>query len=56
MARGGLLTLDQAGALASAWYGPDRRAPDWRRRTLEEVEDLFLSLGLVGEFWSLRAS
>jgi hypothetical protein len=54
--RGALLSLDQGWRLAQAWYGPDRREPDWRRKTVEEVEALFLELGLTEPFWSLRAN
>jgi len=56
MARGGALSLDQAWRLARAWYGPDRRAPQWRRRSIEEAEALFAELGLISPFWHLRAS
>ena len=52
--RGALLTLDQAWGLARAWYSEDRRDPGWRRKTLEEIEPLFGSLGLTSAFWSLR--
>ncbi len=51
--RGATLTLDQAWRLAQAWYGPDRRDPAWRRKTVAEAEALFASLGLTGAFWSL---
>jgi hypothetical protein len=54
--RGVVLTPEQAWQLAEAWYGPDRRAPEWRRRTLEETEALFADLGLTGVFWNLRPS
>jgi hypothetical protein len=30
-------------------------APDWRRRTPEEAEAVFASLGLTGEFWRLTS-
>jgi len=52
--RGGILSLDQGWRLAQAWYGPDRRVPEWRRKTVEEAEALFEELGLKGEFWRLR--
>lgn len=50
--RGALLTLEQLWGLASAWYR-DRMTPDWRRRTPEEAQAVFDSLGLAGQFWSL---
>ena len=52
--RGGTLTLEQGWRLAHAWYSPDRREPDWRRKTVDEVEALFAELGLTSDFWRLR--
>ena len=52
--RGGLLSLDQTNRLAQAWYGPDRREPTWRRKTVDETEALLAELGLTSPFWSLR--
>jgi hypothetical protein len=54
-ARGATLTLDQQWELARIWYA-DRMAPDWRRRTPEEAEAVFASLGLTGEFWRLTGT
>lgn len=54
MPRGGVLTLEQAWRLASAWFAADRAAPDWHRPPVDEVEALFASLGLPGDFWRLR--
>ena len=51
---GALLSLEQAWRLALAWYGPDRREPAWRRKTVEEIEALFEDLGLTSPFWNLR--
>jgi hypothetical protein len=51
--RGANLTADQLWGLASAWYG-NRMDPDWRRRTAEEAEAVFASLGLTVDFWRLR--
>ncbi len=53
MVRGGTMTPDTCWQLAHAWYGPDRRRPEWRRRTQAEAQELFRSLGLTGPFWSL---
>jgi hypothetical protein len=52
--RGGILSLETGWKLAQAWYGPDRREPNWRRRTVEEAEELFGQLGLTSPFWALR--
>ena len=43
--RGAVLSLDLGWKLAQAWYGPDRRDPAWRRRTVDETETLFSELG-----------
>ncbi|MGH2711322.1 MAG: hypothetical protein ACRDH9_08990 [Actinomycetota bacterium] len=50
--KAGVLTLEQLWGLASVWYR-GRTSPDWRRRTAEEAETVFSSLGLTGEFWRL---
>jgi hypothetical protein len=55
IATGATLTLGQQWELARLWYA-DRLAPDWRRRTPEEAEAVFASLGLTGEFWRLRSA
>jgi hypothetical protein len=51
---GATLTPEQVWGLARGWYAADRRAPDWRRNTLEASEAIFAALGLVAPFWSLR--
>jgi hypothetical protein len=53
--RGATLSLDTAWRLATAWFGADRGAAEWRRPSIEVVESLFASLGLEGDFWRLRA-
>lgn len=50
--KGANLTLEQQWELARIWYA-DRMSPDWRRRTAEEAEAVFASLGLTGDFWRL---
>jgi hypothetical protein len=50
--RGETLSMQQLWGLASVWYH-DRLSPDWRRRTAEEAQEVFESLGLTGEFWKL---
>ncbi len=54
MPRGVVISLEQCWQLALAFYTPDRRVPDWRRKTVDEVEALFAELGLTEEFWRLR--
>jgi Alkylmercury lyase len=53
-ARGEVLSLETTWDLARIWYTePDRRDPEWRRRTPEEGEAVFRRLGLAGPFWRL---
>ena len=52
--RGGVLSLETGWKLAYAWFGSDRREPSWRRRTVEEAEELFAQLGLTSPFWALH--
>ena len=52
--RGATLSLERAWRLAQAWFGADRSDPAWRRPTVAEVESLFASLDLTGDFWQLR--
>jgi hypothetical protein len=52
--RGALVSLDQLWGLARGWYGDDRRDPTWQRKTLDEEQTLFTTLGLTAPFWSLR--
>ena len=54
MDRGAVLSLETGWQLAKAWYGSDRRQPQWRRRSVEEAEALFSELGLTSSFWKLR--
>jgi hypothetical protein len=51
--RGGTMTVPQQWQVARAWHSDDRRLPQWRRKTLEEAEAVFASLGLTGDFWRL---
>ena len=51
--RGAILTIDQAWALADAWYR-NKMDPSWRRATVDETEALLMKVGLTGPFWKLR--
>jgi hypothetical protein len=50
--RGAAFPLETAWRLADGWYR-DRLSSNWRRRTAQEAEVLFSSLGLTGRFWKL---
>jgi len=54
MPRGAVISLEQCWQSALAVYGPDRRVPEWRRKTVEEMEALFAELGFTSPFWHLR--
>lgn len=47
-----ILTIEQATALAHAWYR-NKLDPDWRRFTTEEAEAIFDELALDPKFWRL---
>ena len=49
------MTVDQQWELARAWY-PDRLRPDWKRRSPQEAQAVFESIGLTGDFWQLTAA
>jgi hypothetical protein len=53
--KGAVIPLPQGWNLARAWYDEDRRLATWRRRTLDETEAVFASLGFTSEFWSLSS-
>ena len=52
IATGAFLSLRQGWDLGRIWYA-DRMSPEWRRRTAEEAEAVFASLGLASDFWRL---
>jgi hypothetical protein len=49
---GATLTVEQQWDLARNWYS-NRMSPDWRRRTPDEAQAVFESVGLTGPFWKL---
>ena len=46
-----MLPLEQAWALAQAWYG-DRLSPGFRGRTAVQAQEIFRRVGLASSFWS----
>ena len=50
--RGEVFSIEQTWGLGRAWY-EDKLSPTWRRRTADEAEGLFASLGLTSDFWRL---
>jgi hypothetical protein len=49
---GELVSLDVLQELARRWYG-DRLSPDWRPRTLAQLQAVLDGVGLTGDFWRL---
>ena len=49
---GAIFSVEALWVLARLWFR-DRLEPGWRRRTPEEVRDIFDRAGLSGPFWSL---
>ena len=49
---GARMSVQQQWDLARAWYG-GRLDSDWRRRSPEEAQAVFASVGLEDEFWQL---
>jgi hypothetical protein len=47
-----VLSLERAWQLAQAWYH-DRLSPSWKRKPLDETQQLLTRLGLTGPFWQL---
>jgi len=52
MPRGEIISLVQGWRLAKGWYH-DRLAPDFRRKTVPEVQQFFSEIGLISTFWQL---
>ena len=50
--RGAVFTPQQMWVVAEEWF-KRRLAPDWRRHSLQEAQELFERAGLTGEFWRL---
>jgi hypothetical protein len=53
MEGGEVFSLQTCWGLAEAWYGADRREPEWRRKTVDEAQAVFDELGLTSAFWHL---
>ncbi len=54
LSHGATLSVAQQWDLARVWYR-DRMSPEWRRRTPDEAQAVFESLGLTEPFWKLPA-
>jgi len=48
--RGAVLSIAQLWELSQRWY-QDRLSPEFHGRTVEQVQEIFIELGLTSEFW-----
>jgi hypothetical protein len=48
--RGAVLSIPQLWGLSQRWY-ENRLSPQYRGRTMEQVQIIFKELGLTSEFW-----
>jgi hypothetical protein len=51
-ARGAVLSIPQIWDLSRRWYH-NRMSPDYRGRTMPEVQEIFKESGLTSEFWQI---
>ena len=50
---GEVFSVEQLWELARRWYD-DRLRPDWRRRSIDERQQILTEVGLVSPAWQLR--
>ena len=50
--KGESFSLEQQWTLAQRWFA-GRHLPKWHKRTAEEAEAVFRSVGLTSDFWRL---
>lgn len=55
LSRGKAVPIQQAAALARAWYGRHAER-DYRKWTPQEAQKIFAEVGLTGEFWALDST
>lgn len=53
MPKGAIVSLPRLWDFASEWYGNYVHMP-WRKRSADEVRDVFARHGLTGPFWAVR--
>ena len=51
-ARGAVLSISTLWDLSQRWYH-NRLSPDYRGRTLEQVQQVFKEVGLTSSFWTM---
>lgn len=50
---GAIVPLQQVWDLSKIWYG-NRMSPDYRGRTKDEAEAVFMQAGLTSNFWKFE--
>ena len=50
--RGAVLSISTLWNLSQRWYH-SRLSPDYRGRTLEQVQQVFKEIGLTSSFWTM---
>ena len=48
--RGAVLSIPKLWELSQLWYR-DRMSPEYRGRSMEQVQEIFRKVGLTSEFW-----
>ncbi|MFX1536403.1 MAG: alkylmercury lyase family protein [Promethearchaeota archaeon] len=55
MNKGVVLPIEKTWDLAKVWYG-NHLAPDWKKWTTKEAQEIFTQLGLTDDFWKVPLS
>jgi len=50
--RGELFSIPKLWELSQRWYR-DRMSPEYRGRTMEQVQEIFQEFGLTSHFWQI---
>ena len=53
MIKGEIKPITKVWELAKLWYG-NYLSPEWTRKTLEQVVDIFQRVGFTSDFWKLN--
>lgn len=51
-ARGAVLSVPKLWELSQLWYH-NRMSPDYRGRTMDQVQEIFKAAGLTSDFWRI---
>ena len=48
-----MISLEQCWEFSKIWYA-DRLHTEWRPKTIDEMEEIFKTVGFESEFWNVR--